>query len=127
MMPTTMSTSEDLHGLTVDATDPDRLREALETAFNYRGDVTITRRSTGQAIEGYVFDRQIDQAHHELIVRLIPKNSDERLAIPFSDIAQVSFSGKDAASGKSFETWIRKYAEKKLAGEKASIESEPLE
>ena len=58
---------------------------------------------------------------------MIPKNSDDRLAIPQSDIASLSFTGKDTASGKSFETWIKKYAEKKLAGEAANIESESLD
>ena len=31
------------------------------------------------------------------------------------------------AEGKTFENWVRRYAEKKLAGETASIESEELE
>ena len=33
------------------------LRQALESAFDYRGDVTITRKD-GSRIEGYVFDRR---------------------------------------------------------------------
>ena len=32
-------------------------REALEQAFGYRGDVTITLK-TGVRIEGYIFDRR---------------------------------------------------------------------
>ena len=31
------------------------------------------------------------------------------------------------AAGKSFETWVKKFVSRKLAGESASIESEPLE
>ena len=38
------------------ASDED-LRRALETAFDYRGDVTITLKN-GTQIEGYIFDRR---------------------------------------------------------------------
>ena len=117
----------EIQGSTVDASNPDELRHALELAFNYRGDVTIARKSAGPPIEGYIFDIKAgNRDGRETVVRVIPKNSDERIAIPLSEIASVIFTGKDTASGKSFETWIKKYAEKKLAGEKASIESEPL-
>jgi hypothetical protein len=125
--PAANSQGESLQGRVVDSSDPPALREALELAFNYRGDVTIVRRSTGQKIEGYVFDRRIDRATNELIVRIIPKDSAERIAIALSDVASLSFTGKDTASGKTFENWIRKYAQKKLAGESASLESESLE
>ena len=125
--PSKIDPPAELHGHRADASNPDALREALELAFNYRGDVTIIRASDGCTVNGYIFDRRTDRATGELIVRVIPKNSDDRIAIPFSDIASLHFSGKDTASGKSFETWIKKYAEKKLAGEKASIESESLD
>jgi hypothetical protein len=125
--PTTQAPSGELQGHRADASHPDALREAIELAFNYRGDVTITRASDGLPVEGYIFDRRTDRATGELIIRVIPRSSDERVAIRFSDIATLHFSGKDTASGKSFETWIRKYAEKKLAGEKANIESESLD
>lgn len=117
-----------LQGRVVESSNSADLRKALEQALDFRGDVTITRKSSVTAIDGYVFDiKTTKAAGGESTVRLIPKNSDEHLAIPFSDIASLSFTGKDTAGGKSFETWIKKYAEKKLAGEKASIESESLD
>jgi len=118
---------EKLQGFAIDSADPDALRRAIDLAFDYRGDVTIERTSSRQIVEGYLFDRRVDPTTSEMIVRLIPKDSDERVAIPLSDIGSLRFSGKDTASGKTFENWIRKYAEKKLAGEKASIESESLD
>jgi hypothetical protein len=40
----------------------------------------------------------------------------------------LAFTGKDTAAGKSFEAWVRKYNEKKAAGEKnIGIEPEPLD
>ena len=51
----------------------------------------------------------------------------EKLTLTFAQIDRLEFTGRDTAAGKSFETWLKKYVEKKLAGEKASIESEPLD
>jgi hypothetical protein len=114
-------------GIVVDGSDPEHLRKAIDLALDYRGDVTITRRSSGEALEGYIFDRTDGAASAGATIRVIPSNCDERITIPFDDIARIDFSGKDTAAGKSFETWMKKYVEKKLAGERASIESEPLD
>ena len=45
----------------------------------------------------------------------------------YADIKHIAFSDRDPSSGKSFETWVKKYVEKKLKGEKASIEAESLD
>ena len=105
----------------------DDLRTALEEAFDYRGDVTITRRD-GSRVEGYVFDRRSGGTLADSVVRVIPQNTREKIAIPYSDIAALAFSGRDTAAGKSWEAWVRKYWEKKAAGEKGiGIEPEALE
>jgi hypothetical protein len=118
---------QSLLGRTVDASDPAKMRQAIEAAFHYRGDVTIIQKSTGQVMEGFIFDRFIDKSTNEPMIRMIPKGGDDRLVIPLSDIASLAFTGKDTASGKSFENWVKKYAQKKLAGQPANIESEPLQ
>jgi len=59
---------------------------------------------------------------------VMPKDSTEKLSIPFSDIAALAFSGRDTAAGKSFAAWVKKYNEKKAAGEKnIGIDAEPLD
>jgi hypothetical protein len=108
------------------ATDED-LRQALEKAFDYRGDVTITRQD-GTKVEGYIFDRRSGTTLAESRVRLIPRDTNEKLSIAYSDIASLVFSGRDTAAGKSWEAWVRKYWEKKTAGEKGiALEPESLE
>jgi hypothetical protein len=103
------------------------LRDALEKAFDYRGDVTITRNDSTK-IEGYIFDRRNGATLAESVVRLIPQNSREKISIPYSDIAALAFSGRDTAAGRSWEAWVRKYWEKKAAGEKGfGLEPESLE
>jgi hypothetical protein len=103
------------------------LREALEKAFDYRGDITITRKD-GSKVEGYIFDRRNGTTLADSVVRLIPQNSAEKVAIAYSDIAALAFTGRDPAAGKSWEAWVRKYWEKKAAGEThIALEPENLE
>ena len=103
--------------------DPGDLRNALEKAFDYRGDVTITR-ADGSRIEGYIFDRHNGGSLEDSYVRLFPKDSPVKVSVPYSEIADVAFTGRDTAAGKSWEAWVRKYLEKKAAGEK-QIEIKP--
>jgi hypothetical protein len=105
------------------ATDAE-IRAALEKAFDYRGDVTITLKDGGK-VEGYVFDRRSDGPNlGQCFVRLFPKGSDEKRSVAYNQIAALAFTGRDTAAGKSWETWVKKYNEKKAAGEK-NIRLEP--
>ena len=124
--PASSSDHTTLAGAVVDACDPVALRRALDDALSYRGDVTITRRSTGETIEGYLFDCTSQASPAQSAVRLIPKDGSERVTIRGNDIARIEFGSKDPAAGKSFQTWVKKYVAKKLAGESANIESEPF-
>jgi hypothetical protein len=103
------------------ATEPE-IRAALEKAFDYRGDVTITLKDS-RTIEGYVFDRKIKgPLLADCVVRLMPKPKDpndepRKLSVPYSEIAALAFTGRDTAAGKSFAAWVKKYNEKKASGE----------
>jgi hypothetical protein len=108
---------EQLEGWVPDLAVETDLRTALDKAFDYRGDVTITLKD-GTIIEGYVFDRRSGATLADSVVRLIPKDSDDKVAIPYADVARLEFTGRDTAAGKSWETWMKKYQEKKAAGEK---------
>jgi len=118
---------ETLQGWILELASEDELREALEKAFDYRGDVTITRKD-GTKLEGYIFDRAAGASLSTSFVRLLPKDSNQRIRISYSEIAALAFSGRDTAAGKSWEAWVKKYWEKKSAGEdQASLEPESLE
>jgi hypothetical protein len=119
---------ENLEGSIPSIATDDEIRAALEKAFDYRGDVTITRKDDTK-IEGYIFDRRSNgKTLADCAVRLFPKDRDEKISIPYADIARLEFTGKDTAAGKSFETWVKKYQEKKAAGEKnIGIEPEKLD
>jgi hypothetical protein len=118
---------EQLEGWIPSLATHDEIRAALEKAFDYRGDITITRKD-GSKIEGYLFDRRTAATLKDSTVRLYPKNSNEKIAISYADIAALVFTGRDTAAGKSWEAWMKKYAEKKARGEKdLSLYSESLE
>src|SRR5579864_8803362 len=118
---------ENLEGWIPPLANEEDLRQALEKAFDYRGDITITRKD-GSRIEGYLFDRRTAATLKDSVVRLYPKNSDEKIAISYADIAALAFTGRDTAAGKSWEAWMRKYSAKIAAGEKdLSLHPEPLE
>jgi len=117
---------EAIEGWIPDLVTEAELRAALEQAFDYRGDVTITRKD-GSRVEGYIFDRRNGATLAESVVRLIPKGSPQKISIPYSDIAALAFTGRDTAASKSWETWVRKDWEKKAAGKHIALEPETLE
>jgi hypothetical protein len=105
----------------------EELRIALEKAFDYRGDVTLTCKDNSR-IEGYVFDRVSGATLAASFVRILPKDSGPRVKIAYAEIAAIAFSGRDSAAGKSWEAWVHKYWEKKQSGEAdLSLEPESLE
>ena len=118
---------EQLEGWIPTLASDEEVRTALEKAFDYRGDITITRKD-GSKIEGYLFDRRGAATLKESLVRLYPKNSNDKISISYADIAALAFTGRDTAAGKSWEAWMKKYAARKAAGEKnIALHPEPLD
>lgn len=112
-------------GDVVSAASAEDLRRALDEALDYRGDVTIVLRD-GRKVEGYLFDRTAGATPADSMVRILRAGDGAKERIRCDEIAELHFSGKDTAAGKTWENWIRRYAEKRFRGEAASIESEPL-
>jgi hypothetical protein len=96
------------------------MMEAIELAFDYRGDVTLTLRS-GQSITGYVYNRQVTATGSYL--ELFPTDRPGTQRIPYSDIVMVVFTGEDTANGKSWEAWVSKKESERRA-EAAKIEAD---
>jgi hypothetical protein len=114
---------EQLEGWIPELASDAEIREALEKAFDYRGDITITKKDGSQVV-GYLFDRRRGESLADSFVRLIPTNEKIRVSIAYAEIAAIAFSGRDTAAGKTFEAWVKKYWEKKAAGER-NIQIEP--
>jgi hypothetical protein len=118
---------EGIEGWVPELANEREVREALEKAFDYRGDVTLTQKD-GSKMEGYIFDRMSGTTLSDSFVRILPKNGSGRVKIAYSDIAALVFSGRDPAAGKSWEAWVKKYWEKKeVGGEGASLHPDESE
>jgi hypothetical protein len=119
--------NEGIQGWVPQLATEEELRIALEKAFDYRGDVTLTLKDNSK-IEGYIFDRVSGATLAASFVRVLPKDSSQRVKIAYADIAALAFSGRDTAAGKSWEAWVHKYWEKKATGEgDLSLEPETLD
>ncbi|HET7183494.1 MAG TPA: hypothetical protein VFI82_02335 [Terriglobales bacterium] len=118
---------ERLEGWVPELASEEELRQALERAFDYRGDVLITRKD-GTQIEGYIFDRRTGRTLAESAVRLLPKDGSGKTSVSYADIAALAFTGRDMAAGNSWEAWVQQYWQRKAAGEKSiSLQPEKLE
>lgn len=118
---------EQLEGWVPELASDEQLRDALEKAFDYRGDVAITLKS-GDRIDAYVFNRHTGATLADSWVQYFAPNSSEKRKVGYAEIARLEFSGKDRAAGKHWEDWVKAYNEKKAAGEKnIALHPEALE
>ncbi len=118
---------EKLEGWVPELATEAELRDALEKAFDYRGDVTITLKS-GEKIEAFIFNRRTGATLAESWVQYFTPSAPEKRKLAYDQIVRLEFSGKDRAAGKHWEDWVKAYNEKKAAGEKnIGIEAEELD
>ena len=68
---------ENLEGWIPSLATPAEINEALEKAFDYRGDVTLTRKD-GTEVQGYIFDRRTGPTLNDSVVRILPSTSREK-------------------------------------------------
>jgi hypothetical protein len=108
---------EKLEGWVPDLAGEADLREALEKAFDYRGDVAITLKS-GERIEAFIFNRHTGASLSESYVQYFTPKAPEKRKVSYAEIARLEFSGKDRAAGKHWEDWVKAYNDRKAAGEK---------
>ena len=106
-----------LEGWVPELASENELRDVLEKALDYRGDVTLTLKS-GEKIEAFIFNRHTGATLADSWVMYFTPTAADRRKVSYADIARLEFSGKDRAAGKHWEDWVKAYNEKKAAGEK---------
>ena len=111
------SEHQNLEGWVPQMVGDEGLRDALEKAFDYRGDVTLTLKS-GERLEAFIFNRYTGATLADSYVQFFTPNSPEKRKASYAEVARLEFSGKDRAAGKHWEDWVKNYNEKKVAGEK---------
>jgi hypothetical protein len=108
---------ENLEGWVPALASDEDLRQALEKALDYRGDVTVTLRN-GERIEAFIFNRSTGATLADSWLQYYTPKAPEKRKLSYAEIARLEFSGKDRAAGKHWEDWVKAYNEKKAAGEK---------
>ena len=109
---------QQLEGWVPELASDEDVKSALEKAFDYRGDVTITTKA-GAKIEAYIFNRQSGSTLADSYIQYFAPNVAAKQKLSYSEIARLEFSGKDRAAGKHWEDWVKAYNERKAAGEKS--------
>jgi hypothetical protein len=107
---------QNLEGWIPTLASDEEVRQALEKAFDYRGDVTLTLKS-GETVEAYIFNRLPGPTLAESFVTYFTPTANDKRKLSYAEIARLEF-GKDRAAGKHWEAWVEKYSQKKAAGEK---------
>jgi hypothetical protein len=107
---------EKLEGWVPTLASEEELKQALEKAFDYRGDVTLTLKS-GERVEAYIFNRQTGATLADSFVQYFTPTAPEKRKLSYAEIARLEFTGKDRAAGKHWEDWVKAYNERKAAGE----------
>ncbi|MGQ0666195.1 MAG: hypothetical protein ACT4O4_04100 [Nitrospiraceae bacterium] len=95
--------------------------EAVELAFDYRGDVTLSLTS-GELIVGYLFNRLV--ADRDSYIEVFPADQPGLRRIPYDAIATVAFTGEDTANGRSWEAWVsKKESERRAEAEQVEADA----
>src|SRR6201982_1148651 len=82
---------ENLEGWIPSVASEEDLRQALEKAFDYRGDVTITLKN-GECLDAYIFNRQTGATLAESYVQYFPPTASAKQKLSYAEIARLEFS-----------------------------------
>ena len=111
-----------IEGTVMECGDAAARRNALQTAFDYRGDVTLDLQD-GSHIVGFVY---LYNESGDLLHLFIPQGKDSvPRTVPASRITRVRFTGEDTAFGKSWDDWTAK-AEKERKKEAERLAKEAV-
>ncbi len=87
-----------------DFTDSAAREEAIDRAFDYRGNVTLRKRG-GEELVGYLYDRRSGEKGRYVKVML---REGGEAQIDYDDIVGLALTGRDMAAGKSWEAWLKR-------------------
>ena len=97
------------------------LAEVIDLAFDYRGNTTVVK-VDGTEIEGYVFNREREAP--EPFIQLFDVAGNGPITIPYSEIRNIKFTGRDMAAGNSWQAWLER-REREKAEKAARLETGP--
>ena len=87
--------------------------EVIDFAFDYRGNTTIVKHD-GTEIVGYLFNR--NRLVPEPFVQFFDEKGDGPFTVPYAEIANIKFTGKDTAAGNSWKAWVERKERERTQG-----------
>ena len=113
--------SGSLEGRVIRPTTAAETAEAVELAFDYRGDITLELKS-GDSLVGYIYNRTATGP--DPAVDVFPADNPVPRKIPYASIVSVAFTGEDTANGKSWEAWSnKKESERRAEAERVEADA----
>lgn len=117
--PATESTSSaSLQGWSNAFDTPEAKWQAIEIAFDYRGDITLSL-AGGEELIGFLFNRDLEC--DAPFVEVFPKGDEQARRIAVSDIVGLELSGADPAAGRTWDAWLQKVAQAEASGKIAEL------
>ena len=98
------------------------LAQVIDLAFDYRGNTTVMKTDDTEVV-CYIFNR--DNNVSQPFIQIFDEAGNGPFKIPYSDIKNIKFTGKDTAFGKSWEAWQRRREKEKAR--KAAVQDGHLE
>jgi len=91
----------------------DELKKQIESAFHYRGHVTVTF-TDGQSVDGYLYNREYanPKTPEDHFIDVFLKGSGNPARYKISTVQSVALTGADEAAGKSYQDWMKKQDKK---------------
>ena len=93
------------------------LAEVIDFAFDYRGNTTIVK-TDGTEVVGYLFNR--NTLVPQPFIQFFDEKGDGPFTVPYSEIANIKFTGKDTAAGNSWKAWVERKERDKTTAARAS-------
>jgi len=95
--------------------------EAIDLAFDYRGDVTLELRA-GESLKGYIYNRLATGS--QPVLEIFPADSLDSRKIPYAEIVSIAFTGADTANGNSWEAWaLKKDSERRAEADRVEADA----
>ena len=105
-----MSEEKSLEGWVPELGPSLSLPQVIDLAFDYRGNTTIVK-TDGTEVVGYVFNRNPEAP--QPYMEYFDESGTGPFTIPYSEIENIRFTGKDTAAGKSWEAWVKRREKEK--------------
>ena len=104
---------ENLEGWIPDLATEEEIHNAMEKAFDYRGDITLTFK-TGEKVRLTSSIARPGKSLADSFIQYYASNASDKRKASYAAIARIEFSGKDRAAGKHWRPGSKNITRRRL-------------